>query len=93
MAGERIDAAQARDIGLVHAVYAADEFPDRAREFAHRLAGMPREAMGLAKAAIATADTVDRRTAREFDRLAQSLLFQSDDFRDRVNAFLNKDRR
>jgi hypothetical protein len=41
----------------------------------------------LAKVAIDTAATVDRRTAREFDRMAQTLLFTSDDFRDRVNAF------
>ena len=42
MAGERIDAMQARDIGLVHAVYPAAEFPERVQEFARRLAGMPR---------------------------------------------------
>ena len=33
------------------------------------------------------AATVDRRTAREIDRLAQTTLFMSDDFKDRVNAF------
>jgi enoyl-CoA hydratase/carnithine racemase len=90
MAGERIDAERAHAIGLVHAVYPAAEFDDHVRAFAHRLAGMPREAVGLAKVAIAAADTVDRRTAREVDRLAQSLLFQSDDYRDRVNSFLEQ---
>ncbi len=90
MAGVRIDAQQALAIGLIHAIHPAEEFAERVQEFAHQLAGMPREAMGLAKAAIATADTVDRRTAREFDRMAQSLLFQSDDFRDRVNAFMQR---
>jgi enoyl-CoA hydratase/carnithine racemase len=87
MAGERIDAQQALAIGLVQAVYPAAEFSARVDEFARRLAGMPREALGLAKASIAIADTVDRRSAREFDRLAQSLLFQSHEFRDRVDAF------
>ncbi|HEX5587005.1 MAG TPA: enoyl-CoA hydratase/isomerase family protein [Acidimicrobiia bacterium] len=90
MAGERIDAETARRIGLVHDVYPAAEFPERVHAFAQRLAGMPREALGLAKLAIGTADTVDRRTAREIDRLAQSLLFLSDDFKDRVNAFNQK---
>lgn len=87
MAGERVDAHQATAIGLVHAVYGTDEFPERVQDFARRLAGMPREALGLAKIAIDAAESVDRRTAREFDRMAQSLLFTSPDFRERVEAF------
>jgi hypothetical protein len=43
--------------------------------------------LGLAKVTIDAAETVDRRTAREIDRMAQTLLFMSDDFKDRVNAF------
>jgi enoyl-CoA hydratase/carnithine racemase len=87
MAGETISADDARAIGFVHAVYPAAEFRERVDAFAHRLAAMPREALGLAKVGIDTAATVDRRTARDFDRMAQTLLFTSDDFRDRVNAF------
>ena len=87
MACERIDAHQALAIGLVHAVYPADEFGDRVQAFARKLAGMPREALGVAKVAIDTADTVDRATARVFDRFSQTLLFTSDEFKDRVNAF------
>jgi enoyl-CoA hydratase/carnithine racemase len=90
MAGATIDAEQALAIGLIHAIYPPDEFPERVQELAQRLAAMPREALGLAKVAIAAADTVDRRTAREFDRMAQSLLVQSDDHRDRVKAFLQR---
>jgi enoyl-CoA hydratase len=90
MAGERIDAEQARRIGFLHDVYPAAEFPERVHAFAQKLAAMPREALGLAKITIGAADTVDRRTAREIDRLAQSLLFMSDDFKDRVSAFLQK---
>ena len=87
MAGEPVDSHQAVAIGLVHAVYPEAEFAERVQEFARRLAGMPREAMGLAKVAIDAAESIDRRTAREFDRMAQTLLFQSDEYRDKVNAF------
>ena len=87
MAGEPVDAPQAVSIGLVHAVYPEAEFPQRVQEFALRLAGMPREALGLAKIAIDAAESIDRRTAREFDRMAQTLLFTSDEYRDKVNAF------
>ena len=90
MAGETIDAPTAREIGFVHAVYPAAEFSERVDAFARRLAGSPREALGLAKMAIDTAATVDRRAAREFDRMAQTLLFTSDEFRDRVNSFMER---
>ena len=43
--------------------------------------------MGLAKVVVDAANTVDRRTAREIDRMAQTMLFMSDDFKDRVNVF------
>ena len=87
MACERVDARQALAIGLVHAVYPAEEFGERVQAFARKLASMPREALGVAKIAIDTADTFDRATARVFDRFAQTLLFTSDEFKDRVNAF------
>ena len=48
---------------------------------------MPREAMGLAKVTIDAANTIDRRTARELDRMAQTTLFMSNEYKDRVNAF------
>jgi enoyl-CoA hydratase len=88
MACETVGAQQALDIGFVHAVYPADTFAEQAAAFARKLAGLPREAMGLAKVSIDAAETLDRRTAREWDRMAQTLLFMSDDFKDRVNAFL-----
>lgn len=90
MAGEPVTADQAVTIGLVHAVYPAAEFADSVRRFADRLAGMPREAMGMAKLAIDVAAEVDRRTARDFDRVTQTVLFQSPDYQAKVEAFLKR---
>ena len=87
MACQQITAEQGRQIGLVHDIYPADGFQERVMDFAKALAALPREAVGLAKVAIDAAESVDRRTAREIDRLAQTTLFMSDDYRDRVNAF------
>jgi enoyl-CoA hydratase/carnithine racemase len=87
VAGQTVGAEQAKQIGLVHDVLPADAFQPRVQEFAAKLCAMPREAMGLAKVAIDAANSVDRRTAREIDRMAQTMLFMSDDFKDRVNAF------
>lgn len=62
-------------------------FHERVIDFAKESAAMPREALGWAKVAIDAAASVDHRTAREIDRLAQTTRFMSDDYRDRVNAF------
>ena len=90
MAGQTVSAEQAMIMGLVHAVYPAAEFADRTQAFARQLAAMPREAVGLSKVAIDVAASADRRTAREFDRLAQTVLFASPDHQAKVNAFLNR---
>lgn len=87
MAGERIDAQQAMSMGYLHAVYPADELQDKVQAFARKLAGMPREAVGVAKFTIDSAADLDRHTSRFVDRLAQTLLFSSQEFSDRVNAF------
>lgn len=87
MAGQRIDADQALHIGLVHAVHPVETFGDRVQEFAHELAAMPGEALGLAKLGIDLAVTADRRTTRDFDRLTQTILFSSADFLERQQAF------
>ena len=52
MTGEMIDAARAERIGLVLTVEPADQLLARATDLAERLARMPREALGLNKAAI-----------------------------------------
>jgi enoyl-CoA hydratase len=90
MAGQTVDAEQALHIGLVHAVHPKETFAERVQEFARHLASTPREAMGLAKLAVDTAVTADRRTARDFDRLAQTLLFQSPEFAAQQAAFAAK---
>jgi len=92
MAGQTVDASQALSIGFVHAVYPEAEFGSRVEAFARHLAGLPREAVGLAKIGIDIAATVDRRTAREFDRLAQTVMFTSDEFRARIDAFMRRGR-
>jgi len=92
MAGQTVDASQALSIGFVHAVYPEGEFGSRVEAFARHLAGLPREAVGLAKIGIDIAATVDRRTAREFDRLAQTVMFTSDEFRTRIDGFMRRGR-
>lgn len=63
--GEMIDAARAEKIGLVLTVEPAAELLARATDLAERLARMPREALGLNKAAIeAVLETAGRAAGR-----------------------------
>jgi len=90
MAGETIDAQQALAIGLIHAVYPIAAFDESVQAFARKLAQMPREALGLVKILVDNAVTADRRSARDVDRLAQSLLLTSEEHHAKVAAFMSR---
>ena len=87
MAGQSIDAETARMIGLVHAVYSEDDFMAQVNAFALELVNLPREAVGLSKIVIDASASVDRGTARDFERITNSTLIFSHDFRARLAAF------
>jgi enoyl-CoA hydratase len=87
MAGQVVTADHALAIGLVHTVYPDDQFAEQARAFASHLAALPADALGVAKLAIDAAADVDRRTARDIDRIAQTTLLASPDHLERVAAF------
>jgi enoyl-CoA hydratase/carnithine racemase len=81
MAAQTIDAEEARTIGLVHRVIPEDRFAGEVAAFARHLADLPAEAVGLAKLAIDAAADTDRTTARNVDRIANTLLVQSEEHR------------
>ncbi len=87
MAGEVVDAPLALTMGLVHAVYPAETFDEEVDRFVGRLARLPGDAVGLAKLAVDTAASVDRGTARDFDRVANTVLLMSEEHRSLVRAF------
>ena len=90
MASRPVDAARALQIGLVHEVYPAAGFAEAVQSFAQDLVRLPREALGLAKLAIDTAASADRTTARDFDRVANTLLILSDQNLQTVGAYRDK---
>ena len=77
-------------MGLVHAVYPAESFRERVTAFARKLAALPTEAAGVAKTAVDIAASVDRGTAREFDRYANTVLLTSDEHQSKLEAFKNR---
>jgi enoyl-CoA hydratase/carnithine racemase len=74
MAGEVVGAEQAKAIGFVHDVFPDESFQDAVAAFAHKLAAMPAEALGTAKLVVDAAADVDRTTARNIDRIANTSL-------------------
>jgi enoyl-CoA hydratase/carnithine racemase len=90
LAGQTVDAHQALVMGWLHAVYPSEEFGARVDSFARHLAALPSEAVGVAKTAIDAAASLDRRTARDFDRFAQATLIRSTEYRERLDRYADR---
>jgi len=89
--GERIDASEAADIGLVGEVVADDAFDDRIDELSRELAAKPAFAMRAAKEALnAARDGTQAGGGLAFERRAWSGLFGTHDQREGMAAFLEK---
>lgn len=92
VAGMPVGAAQAKTIGLVHDVFPAQTFAEDVRAFCRRLVHLPAEAVGLAKLAVdLAADIGDRGAQRQVDRLANTTLLTSEEYRARRARFRASD--
>ena len=88
--GERIDAQDAREYGLVGEVVAHDRLDERAAELASDLAAKPRFAMRAAKEALNMVHEEPRRAGLAFERRAWSGLFGTRDQREGMTAFVEE---
>jgi enoyl-CoA hydratase len=87
MAGRVIDAPKAEAIGFVHEVLPVEGFAPAVAKFASSLAALPPQAIGLAKITIDAAASVDRGTARNFDRVANTTLLTGSEHQAKIDAF------
>jgi enoyl-CoA hydratase len=88
MAGMRISAERALAIGLVQDIFPAETFMDEVQAFCRRLAGLPAEAMGLAKLAVdMSADVQDRTVQRHMDRIINTPLQHSEEHKALTSRF------
>lgn len=90
MAGRVISADQAQSIGLVHEVYRADEFDDQVQSFVDELCALPSEAVGLAKITIGVCAELGPDRGRDVERLTAGIIVSTDDYRERVKAFVER---
>jgi 2-(1,2-epoxy-1,2-dihydrophenyl)acetyl-CoA isomerase len=88
--GDRLPAQQAADWGVAWACVADDTLQQEARVLARRLAGLPAGAALEARRAYDAAERNDLRQQLEYERSRQRELIDRPDFREGVQAFLEK---
>ena len=92
MAGMRVPAAQARQIGLVQDIFPAETFLDDVYAFCRNLITIPAETLGVAKLAVDLyADIADRTAQRHIDRLLVSGMINSPDYLSRMARFARRE--
>ncbi|WP_134321669.1 enoyl-CoA hydratase/isomerase family protein [Cumulibacter soli] len=90
MVGDLIDAHQARELGIVNKVAAADEFDAQVDELAGRLADKSPLLMQFGKKAIDKTRDIPLDRALDVMRDQLALVFSTDDLREGVAAFTEK---
>ncbi|GAA0720970.1 enoyl-CoA hydratase/carnithine racemase [Halorubrum trapanicum] len=88
--GERIDAAEAAEVGFVGEVVADDAFDERIDELAGELAAKPATALRAAKEALNAAGDGSSATGLALERRAWAGLFGTHDQREGMAAFFEK---
>lgn len=90
LTGRTVDAAEAHRIGLVTQVTVPDALGEAVRETAEAILEKGPLAVRLAKLAIQTGFETDQKTGLVVERLAQAVLFNTEDKREGTTAFLEK---
>jgi 2-(1,2-epoxy-1,2-dihydrophenyl)acetyl-CoA isomerase len=88
--GRRLSAAEALDWGLVSEVVPDEKLAERAAERAAELAAMPTRGVGLTKRLLDHAENATLEEQLELEAQLQTAATQTADFREGVDAFLEK---
>jgi 2-(1,2-epoxy-1,2-dihydrophenyl)acetyl-CoA isomerase len=88
--GRRLKAPEALEWGLVSEVVPDDRLTARAAEWAAQLAAMPTRGIGMSKRLFDSADRATLEEQLEREAELQAAATQTDDFREGVDAFLQK---
>jgi 2-(1,2-epoxy-1,2-dihydrophenyl)acetyl-CoA isomerase len=88
--GDDLSAAEAERLGLVNHVVGPEELEPAVRSLAERLAKGPAQALGAMKRSVNFAATATLEEAIDFEFLLQGVMMEGQDFRERVQAFLDR---
>ena len=92
LTAKTINAAQAKEMGLVSHVYAPEELMDKALELANAIAANAQVAVRQSKAAIRRGLQTDMATGTAYESEAFGLCFATEDQKDAMKAFVNKEK-
>ena len=92
LTGRTIGAQEALQVGLLNHLYPADEMLARAIELAEVIASKPQVAVRQAKQAIRIGTQMDIISALAFEAEAFGLCFSTEDQKDAMKAFVNKEK-
>jgi len=90
LTGDIITAQEALAIGLVNKVVPAEQLMNAAREMAAKILAKGPLAVKVAKSVINWGGSTDLNTGLIIERLAQTMLFSTEDRREGIDAFLEK---
>jgi enoyl-CoA hydratase len=90
LTGDMVDAAKARDLGLVLEVLPADKLMEHVLGVARKIAGKGAVCVAQAKRAVLASADTDLKTGNELERQAFAVLFGTEDAREGMKAFLEK---
>jgi len=90
LTGDMVDAAEAKDIGLVSQVVPADDLMEKAREIALRIAANPPHSVRMTKRLLRLAQHQTLDSILELSAAYQALSHATDDHREAVSALLER---
>lgn len=90
MLGDKMTANEAKELGLIYQVVEDDQLMSEATALAEKLARMPTVGLGLTKRGLNHGLKVDLPTQLEFEADIQAAAAASKDYKEGVNAFLEK---
>jgi methylglutaconyl-CoA hydratase len=89
--GDVVTSARARELGMVHAVFPDTAFDEQVQAFVSKLAAKPSTAIALTKQLLYRADALSFESALEAGIEMNAIARLTDDFKQGVSRFLNKD--
>jgi len=90
LTGDMVDAARAKELGLVLEVLPADKLMEHVLGVARKIAGKGAVCVAQAKRAVLAAPDADLATGNQLERQAFAVLFGTEDAREGMKAFLEK---
>jgi 2-(1,2-epoxy-1,2-dihydrophenyl)acetyl-CoA isomerase len=90
MTGDKISANEAEAMNMIYKVVADEDFSDELAAFAQKISVMPTRGLGLTKKAVNESLTNDLNEQLDLEEELQTEAGQTYDFREGVNAFLEK---